>query len=65
MKDTLMAAKNPTVMIKMGDLSPGAARLRTLGYTAVRLERKCERFGTDDSEIARFVNTLRKQALLG
>jgi electron transfer flavoprotein beta subunit len=65
-KDTLMASKKPAVTIKKDELQPvGEACLRTIRVTASRIERTCERFGTDDAEIARFVGFLRKKGVIG
>jgi electron transfer flavoprotein beta subunit len=65
-KDTLMASKKPVVTIKKDELQPlGEACLQTLSITASRIERTCERFGTDTAEIARFVGSLRKTGVIG
>lgn len=65
-RDTLMASKKPAVTIKKDELSPvGEARLQTISLTASRMERTCERFGTDAAEITRFVGSLRKKGVIG
>jgi len=65
-KDTLMASKKPAVTIKKDELSPvGEARLQTVSSTASRMERTCERFGTDAAEITRFVGSMRKKGVIG
>jgi electron transfer flavoprotein beta subunit len=65
-KDTLMAGKKPTVKITKDELPPlGEPLLRTISLTASRMERNCERFGTDAAEITRFVGSLRKKGVIG
>jgi electron transfer flavoprotein beta subunit len=65
-KDTLMASKKPSVTIKKDELSPvGEARLQTISLKASRMERTCERFGTDAADITRFVGSLRKKGVIG
>jgi len=65
-KDTLMASKKPVVTIKKDELAPiGEARLQTVSLKASRMERSCEMFGTDDTEINRFVGSLRKKGVVG
>jgi len=65
-KDTLMASKKPVVIVKKDELQPlGAACLQTISMTASRMERTCEKFGTDTAEIARFVASLRKTGVIG
>lgn len=65
-KDTLMASKKPVVTVKKEDLSafPEPA-LRTVGLSAVRMERTCEKFGSDAAEIGRFVDGLKKRGVIG
>lgn len=64
-KDTLMASKKPAAAITKEDLPPlGEARLRTTGMAASSMDRTCERFGSDDSEIKRFVESLRKKGVV-
>ena len=65
-KDTLMASKKPVVVVRKEEL-PGIAeaRLRTLGMAASRMERSCERFGSESAEIARFSEALRKKSGVG
>lgn len=64
-KDTLMASKKPVMMIRKEDLMPLVeARLQTVGMTAARMDRSCEKFSTDDAEITRFVDALRKKAVI-
>ena len=65
-KDTLMAGRKPAVTVKKDELSPfGDPRLQTISLTASRIERACERFGTDAAEITRFVGSLRKKGVIG
>jgi electron transfer flavoprotein beta subunit len=65
-KDTLMAGKKPTVIVKKDELPPVVeARLRTISLTASQMERSCEKFGTDATEITRFVRSLRKKGVVG
>ncbi len=65
-KDTLMAGKKPTVKITKDNLPPlSGPLLRTISLTASRMERSCEKFGTDTAEIARFVGALRKIGVIG
>ncbi|MEN6319063.1 MAG: electron transfer flavoprotein subunit beta/FixA family protein [Syntrophaceae bacterium] len=64
-KDTLMASKKPVVTVKKDELQPlGEPCLQTLSMTASRMERTCEKFGTDTAEIARFVVSLRKTGVI-
>lgn len=65
-KDTLMASKKPVATLKKGDLPavPEPA-LVTLGLTAARMDRTCERFGTDEEDIERFVEALKRRGVLG
>jgi electron transfer flavoprotein beta subunit len=64
-KDTLMASKKPVVTVKKEDLSGLAdPTLRTVGLSAVRMERTCEKFGVDAAEIRRFVDGLKKRGVL-
>lgn len=64
-KDTLMASKKPVVSIKKEDLPPlPSPFLETLEMKAAKMDRSCEKFGTDNAEIERFVETLRKKALI-
>ena len=64
-KDTLMASRKPVVTIRKEELSHGVeARLQTVGLTAARMERSCEKFGTDAAEITRFVDSLRKKGVI-
>ncbi|HUH65107.1 MAG TPA: electron transfer flavoprotein subunit beta/FixA family protein [Syntrophales bacterium] len=64
-KDTLMAGKKPSVRITKDELpSHGGPLLRTISVEASKMERICERFGTDKAEIARFVWSLRKSGVI-
>jgi electron transfer flavoprotein beta subunit len=64
-KDTLMASKKPVMMIKKEELTHAVeARLQTVGMTAARMDRSCEKFTTEAAEIARFVDVLRKKAVI-
>ncbi len=63
-KDTLMASKKPVVSIKKEELAPVVVRqLQSVGLTAARMDRVCERFGADDAEIQRFIEALRKKGV--
>jgi len=65
-KDTLMASRKPTVTIRKDELQPlGLAHLHTISITAAKMERACEKFGTDASEITRFVGSLQKKGIIG
>jgi len=65
-RDTLMASKKPVMTIKKEELTPlGAACLQTSGMAAAQMDRRCEKFGTEAAEIARFVDALRKKAVIG
>ena len=64
-KDTLMASKKPVTTLGKEDLaSIGTPRLETVSLKATRMERTCERFGTDAPEIERFVEALRKKGIM-
>ncbi|MFA5181146.1 MAG: electron transfer flavoprotein subunit beta/FixA family protein [Syntrophales bacterium] len=64
-KDTLMASKKPVVTIKKEELPAiGAARLQTLGMTATRMERNCEKFAATPEGIAGFVEALQKKGVI-
>jgi electron transfer flavoprotein beta subunit len=65
-KDTLMASKKPVMTITKKELTPiGEARLQTSGMAAAQMDRRCEIFGAEVSEIKRFVDALRKKAVIG
>ena len=65
-KDTLMASRKPVATIKKDEITPvGEARLKTVSLASSRMERSCERFGTETAEIARFVGALRKRGVIG
>jgi electron transfer flavoprotein beta subunit len=65
-KDTLMASKKPVMTVGKEELTPmGGARLQTIGMAASQMDRRCEKFGTDAAEIGRFVDALRKKAVIG
>jgi electron transfer flavoprotein beta subunit len=65
-RDTLTAGKKPVTTFGKDDLpAVGNALLQTVALAASRMERDCEKFGTDNAEIARFVGTLRKKAVIG
>lgn len=65
-RDTLMAGKKPTVKILKDELPPmGEPLLRAISLTAARMERSCEKFGTNTAEIARFVASFRKKGVIG
>jgi electron transfer flavoprotein beta subunit len=64
-KDTLTASKKPVMAIRKEDLAPvDGARLQTVCMTAARMDRICEKFGTEAAEITRFVDALRKKAVI-
>jgi electron transfer flavoprotein beta subunit len=64
-RDTLTASKKPVVAIKKEELPPvGAARLQTMGMTATRMERNCEKFAATPEEVARFVGALQKLGVI-
>ncbi|MFB3925772.1 MAG: electron transfer flavoprotein beta subunit/FixA family protein [Syntrophales bacterium] len=64
-KDTLMASKKPSVLIKRDELpAVDAPALNILGIRASRIERTCEKFGADAAEISRFVESLRKKGVI-
>ena len=64
-KDTLMASRKPVVTIRKEELTQGVeARLQTVGMTAARMDRSCEKFSTEAAEITRFVDVLRKKAVI-
>lgn len=64
-KDTLMASRKPVMMIRKEDLaSPGEACLHTIGMRAARMERSCDKFSTEAADITRFVDALKKKAVI-
>jgi len=64
-KDTLMASKKPVETVVRGDLGGvPEAKMKTLGLTASKMERECELFTAEESDIARFVATLQKKGVL-
>jgi electron transfer flavoprotein beta subunit len=64
-KDTLMASKKPVMTIKKEELTNAVeACLQTVGMTAARMDRSCEKFTTEAAEITRFVDALRKKAVI-
>jgi electron transfer flavoprotein beta subunit len=64
-KDTLMASKKPVMTIRSEDLArPFGALLKTVGITAARMDRTCEKFTTDTADIMRFVDALRRKAVI-
>ncbi|MDD5168297.1 MAG: electron transfer flavoprotein subunit beta/FixA family protein [Syntrophales bacterium] len=65
-KDTLMASKKPVTVVPPGELPVlREVQLKTAGIDSARMDRTCERFGTDETEISRFVATLRKSGIIG
>lgn len=65
-KDTLMASKKPVVSVGKGEISAGqTAILRTTGMTGAGTAREGVKFGSDDAEITRFIDALRKKGVLG
>jgi electron transfer flavoprotein beta subunit len=64
-KDTLMASKKPAVKLKKEELPPlPEPLLKTIGLKAARMERSCEQFGSDEAEIGRFLEALKKKGIL-
>lgn len=64
-KDTLMASKKPVVTVGKGELERmPEAFMKTIGMTASRVERECEKFTADTADIARFVGTLQRKGVL-
>ncbi len=64
-KDTLMASKKPVVTVGMNELAGvPKALLTTVGVTASRIERACEKFTGDAADIARFVAALQKKGVV-
>jgi electron transfer flavoprotein beta subunit len=64
-KDTLMASRKPVVTIKKEELSSiGEGRLQTIGFSASRMDRTCEKFGADEAELDRFIESLRKKGVI-
>ena len=64
-KDTLTASRKPVVTIRKDELQPvGEAHLHMVSVTAAKMERTCEKFGTDTAEISRFVGSLRKKGVI-
>ncbi len=64
-KDTLMASRKPVMTIRKEDLAlPHETSLQTVSMTAARMGRSCEKFSTDDADITRFVDALRRKAVI-
>lgn len=64
-KDTLTASRKPVATVRKEELpSVGEPRLQTIGVAAVRMDRTCEKFGANDAEVTRFVDALRKKAVI-
>lgn len=64
-KDTLTASRKPAATVGKADLPPvGEPRLQTIGLAAARMDRTCEKFGTDEAELARFADALRKKGVI-
>lgn len=64
-KDTLMASKKPVETVQRGELlSVPEPMLMTISLTAARMERTCEKFGTDDVAIGRFIDVLRRRGVM-
>jgi len=64
-KDTLMAGKKPVTTITKRDLpSMPEARLKTVDMKAARMERSCEKFGTDPGEIKKFIDALVRKGVI-
>ena len=64
-KDTLMASKKPVITVKKEELpDTGAARLQTMGMTATKMERSCEKFAATPEGITRFVEALQKKGVI-
>ena len=65
-KDTLLASKKPVTTIPSEEIPDlGEAQVTTIALEAARMDRSCERFGTDGAEISRFVASLRKTGRIG
>ncbi|PKN36101.1 MAG: electron transfer flavoprotein subunit beta [Deltaproteobacteria bacterium HGW-Deltaproteobacteria-19] len=64
-KDTLSASRKPVVTIGKDDLAVAPdAHFRTISLAASRLDRQCERFGADETDIRRFIGALRQKGVL-
>lgn len=64
-KDTLMAGKKPVVQLGAGDVTSfSEARMKVVSLTGAAMERQCEKFGVDDAEIRRFVDTLQRKGVI-
>jgi len=64
-KDTLTASKKPVVTIKKDELSGTfEALLKNLDVRATQMERHCEKYGTEPTEIARFLELLRSKGVI-
>jgi electron transfer flavoprotein beta subunit len=64
-KDTLMASRKPVMTIRKEDMTLlHEAFLQTVSMTAAHMDRSCEKFSTEAPEITRFVDALRKKAVI-
>lgn len=64
-KDTLMASKKPVETVRREELlSVPEPMLITISLTAVHMKRMCEKFGTDDAEIGRFVDVVKRRSVM-
>jgi electron transfer flavoprotein beta subunit len=64
-KDTLTASKKPVVVIKREELAAfGEAGQKTMGMSAARMDRNCEKFAATPEGIAGFVETLQKRGMI-
>jgi len=64
-KDTLMASKKPVETIGRNDPARmPEALLKSVGMTASRMDRECEKFAAEDADITRFVRTLKRKGVL-
>ncbi|MCX7816421.1 MAG: electron transfer flavoprotein subunit beta/FixA family protein [Syntrophales bacterium] len=64
-KDTLLASKKPFVRLSLDDLNlQEEAPLRTLHMVGAPIERVCEKFGTKDEDINRFIDALKRKGVL-
>lgn len=63
-KDTLMASKKPVATPGSGELPPVPdPLLETIGFAAAGLNRSCEKFGTDEAEIGKFIDAVKKRGI--
>jgi len=64
-RDTLAASRKPATTIGLQELAAlPQPHFTTVSLAASMLERRCERFGTDDAELRRFTGVLRQKGVL-